>query len=153
MATKILMVCLGNICRSPLAEGILKSKADPKNIQVDSAGTGNYHIGNPPDSRSIAVAYRNGIDISAQRCRQFHPRDFKEFDLIYAMDRKNFENIVQLAEDKQDMAKVRLLMQEVDMGITEVPDPYDGEADDFETVYYLIDTACGAIAKRLQTLN
>lgn len=147
------MVCLGNICRSPLAEGILKSKVDSKNIYVDSAGTGNYHIGNKPDPRSIAVAYKNGIDISGQRCRQFNAKDFREFDLIYAMDRWNYENIVQLATDKEDFDKVKLLMQEVDMGITEVPDPYHEEADGFETVYYLLDTACNAIAQRLQPIK
>ncbi len=145
------MVCLGNICRSPLAEGILKSKVDSKSIQVDSAGTGNYHIGKKPDPRSIAVARKNGIDISGQRCRQFNVEDFKEFDLIYAMDRWNYENIVQLATDKQDKDKVKLLMEEVDMGISEVPDPYHEEADSFETVYYLLDTACNAIAQRLQS--
>ncbi len=142
-----------NICRSPLAEGILKSKVDSKKIQVDSAGTGNYHIGGKPDPRSIAVAFKNGIDITDQRCRQFHARDFKEFDIIYAMDRSNYDNIVQLASDQQDIDKVKLLMQEVEMGISEVPDPYHEEEEDFETVYYLLDTACTAVAKRLQTLE
>lgn len=153
MTTKILMVCLGNICRSPLAEGILKSKVDPNKIVVDSAGTGDYHIGNKPDLRSIAIAFKNGIDITDQRCRQFRTKDFKEFDLIYVMDRNNYKNIVRLARDKQDIDKVKLIMQEVDLGITEVPDPYYDEDDGFETVYYLLDTACNAIAKKLNTVK
>lgn len=148
MTTKILMVCLGNICRSPLAEGILRSKVDPKKIVVDSAGTGDYHIGSKPDPRSIAIAHKNGLDITGQRCRQFRLQDFKEFDLIYAMDRSNYKNIVRLASDTQGIDKVKLIMQEVDLGITEVPDPYYDEEDGFETVYYLLDTACTAIAEK-----
>lgn len=149
MKTKILMVCLGNICRSPLAEGILQSKVDPDKIFVDSAGTAGYHVGNPPDERSIAVALKYGLDISHQRCRRFSEQDFQEFDLIYVMDRSNFSNVARLASTKEEVEKVKLLLKEVDLGINEVPDPYHGGADGFEKVYQMIDMACEAIAKKL----
>lgn len=149
MKTKVLMVCLGNICRSPLAEGILKSKVDANAVFVDSSGTAGYHVGNPPDKRSIAVAQKHLIDISAQKCRQFSQNDFKEFDLIYAMDKNNFINILSLANTEKDEKKVRLLLDEVDLGINEVPDPYYGEVDGFEEVYQMINSACEAIAKKL----
>lgn len=97
---KILMVCLGNICRSPLAEGILQSKLSPENFTVDSAGTASYHIGKLPDPRSIAVAKKNNIDITHQRCRQFTKNDFDVFDYIYAMDVSNYKNIIRLAESE-----------------------------------------------------
>ena len=124
MRTKVLMVCLGNICRSPLAEGILKSKLDKETIQVDSAGTASYHIGKKPDSRSISIAKKYGIDISQQRCRQFTAKDFDEYDLIYAMDRSNYENIVALAENENAIAKVNLLLHRSNVASKEVPDPY-----------------------------
>ena len=89
MKTKVLMVCLGNICRSPLAEGILASKVDSNLVLVDSAGTAGYHIGNPPAPRSIAIALKYGIDISQQRCRKFSVSDFEDFDFIYVMDESN----------------------------------------------------------------
>lgn len=149
MKTKVLMVCLGNICRSPLAEGILKSKVDANAVLVDSSGTAGYHIGNPPDKRSIAVAQKHLLDISAQKCRQFSQNDFKEFDLIYAMDKNNFINILSLANTEKDKKKVRLLLDEVNLGINEVPDPYYGGVDGFEEVYQMINSACEAIAKKL----
>ncbi len=143
------MVCLGNICRSPLAEGILASKVDPDHVFVDSAGTGGYHIGKPPDRRSIAVARKYGLDISHQRCRQFSRQDFAEFDLIYVMDRSNFSNVARLASTSEEAQKIKLLLEEVPLGISEVPDPYYGEADGFEEVYQMIDRACEPIAKKL----
>ncbi len=149
MKTKVLMVCLGNICRSPLAEGILKSKVDPDKVFVDSAGTAGYHVGNPPDHRSVAVARQNGLDISNQRCRKFSSIDFLEFDHIYVMDKSNFSNVMQLANTEDDRAKVKLLLEEIDFDISEVPDPYYGGADGFEKVYQMIDRACEAIAKKL----
>ena len=106
---RILMVCLGNICRSPLAEGILKSKVTEKDIDVDSAGTASYHIGNSPDHRSIDIAKKNGIDISSQRARQFRVSDFDNFDKIYAMDKSNYYSIISLARNKQDEDKVDLI--------------------------------------------
>ncbi|GLU44477.1 low molecular weight protein-tyrosine-phosphatase [Allomuricauda sp. NBRC 101325] len=149
MKTKVLMVCLGNICRSPLAEGILQSKVDSETVYVDSAGTAGYHVGNPPDSRSIAVARTYGLDISFQKCRKFTRKDFKEFDHIYVMDRSNFSNVSSLANSESELQKVKLLLSEVDLGISEVPDPYYGGPDGFEKVYQMIDAACEAIAKKL----
>lgn len=149
MKTKILMVCLGNICRSPLAEGILQSKVDPDKVFVDSAGTAGYHVGNPPDERSIAVARKYGLDISHQRCKRFSEQDFQEFDLIYVMDRSNFSKVARLASTKEEAEKVKLLLKEVDLGINEVPDPYHDGADGFHKVYQMIDMACEAIAKKL----
>lgn len=147
MRTKVLMVCLGNICRSPLAEGILKSILDKETIQVDSAGTASYHIGKKPDSRSISIAKKYGIDISQQRCRQFTAKDFDEYDLIYAMDRSNYENIVALAENENAIAKVNLLLHRSNVTNKEVPDPYYGGEDGFEEVFQLIDAACNLIAQ------
>ena len=147
MRTKVLMVCLGNICRSPLAEGILKSKLDKETIQVDSAGTASYHIGKKPDSRSISIAKKYGIDISQQRCRQFTAKDFDEYDLIYAMDRSNYENIVALAENENAIAKVNLLLHRSNVTSKEVPAPYYGGEDGFEEVFQLIDAACNLIAQ------
>ena len=99
----VLMVCLGNICRSPLAEGILKSKVDSAHTFVDSAGTAGYHVGNPPDSRSVKVAQDYGIDISQQSCRKFTISDFDFFDVIYVMDKSNFSDIIRLARNKSDV--------------------------------------------------
>ncbi|MGB5818214.1 MAG: low molecular weight protein-tyrosine-phosphatase [Saonia sp.] len=150
MKTKVLMVCLGNICRSPLAEGILQSKVDPEQIIVDSAGTAGYHVGKKPDERSITVASKYGIHIHHQQCRKFTKQDFKNFDLIYAMDKSNYRNIIALAEDKNDTAKVKLLLDEVTIETDEVPDPYYDSDDGFEHVFHLIDTACAIIAERLK---
>lgn len=144
------MVCLGNICRSPLAEGILRNKVDPKAVFVDSAGTGGYHVGDPPDPRSIAVARKYGLDIKNQRCRKFRAADFGKFDVIYAMDRCNYDNIIALARSDEEIKKVKMLLDEVDLPEKQVPDPYHDEQDGFEDVYRLIDTACDAIAAELQ---
>ncbi|ASV31953.1 low molecular weight protein-tyrosine-phosphatase [Maribacter cobaltidurans] len=149
MKTKVLMVCLGNICRSPLAEGILKSKIDTDAVWVDSAGTGGYHIGNPPDPRSIAVAKKYGIDISQQVCRKLSYSDLEEFDVIYAMDKSNYANIISLSRNKGQVAKVKLLLSEASIKENEVPDPYYDSVDGFEKVYQLIDKACEEIAKKL----
>lgn len=149
MKTKVLMVCLGNICRSPLAEGILKNKVDTSMVFVDSAGTGGYHIGNPPDSRSIAVARKYGIDISNQICRKLTAADLEEFDVIYAMDKSNYGNIIGLSKNKEQARKVKLLLSEVKTGDVEVPDPYYDSVDGFEKVFQMIDAACEEIAKKL----
>lgn len=138
---RILMVCLGNICRSPLADGILKSKLNA-NFEVDSAGTAAYHVGNPPDKRSIAVAQQFGIDISQQRARQFKKDDFNSFDLIFVMDQNNYNDVVELATPAQ-RRKVHLLREN-----NEVPDPYYGDASAFEAVFHLIDTACETLVKK-----
>ena len=147
--TKILMVCLGNICRSPLAEGILKSKL-PNNFIVDSAGTANYHVGRSPDKRSIAVATKHGLDISNLSGRQFNSSDFDTFDIIYVMDESNFMNVIKLAKNDNDLAKVTLILNEVHPNMNyEVPDPYYGGDHGFENVYQMLDEACDIIVKKL----
>ncbi|MRH99872.1 low molecular weight phosphotyrosine protein phosphatase [Kriegella sp. EG-1] len=153
MRTNILMVCLGNICRSPLAEGILKSKVNSANVYVDSAGTAGYHIGAKPDSRSIEIAQEFGIDITNQRCRKFSLNDFKKFDIIYVMDESNYENVLALALSASDKQKVKLLLDVLDYGPHEVPDPYYGGKDGFKNIYYMIDEACSKIANSLNQLN
>ncbi|SFR44902.1 protein-tyrosine phosphatase [Robiginitalea myxolifaciens] len=141
MPTRVLMVCLGNICRSPLAEGIFREIAGAE-FEVDSAGTAGYHVGNPPDPRSIAIARKNNIDISLQRCRQFQSSDFHDFDYIFAMDHANYSNILALAQNPQDEAKVALLLQAGGMGNMEVPDPYYGGDQGFARVFEMIREAC-----------
>lgn len=148
---KVLMVCLGNICRSPLAEGILKSKVDATKIFVDSAGTGGYHIGNAPDPRSIKVAHEHGLDISSQTCRKFTVSDFDAFDFIYAMDKSNYANIISLARNNDEVEKVKLILNEISLSDKEVPDPYYDAEDGFEKVFQMIDQACDRIAARLQS--
>lgn len=148
--TKILMVCLGNICRSPLAEGILKSKVYSFKVFVDSAGTGAYHVGELPDSRSIAVAKSYGIDITNQRARKFSINDFDTFDIIYVMDNSNLENVIELARNEEDKKKVKLILNEIFPGENlDVPDPYYGGDFGFKNVYKMLDEACDEIVKRL----
>ena len=142
MVSRVLMVCLGNICRSPLAEGILQSKVNDLSIYVDSAGTAGYHIGNPPDPRSIAVARKNHIDIGNQRCRQFRVEDFDDFDRIFAMDYENYDNIMRMAPSQEAQRKVSLLLDVLEGPVREVPDPYYGGADGFDHVFELIEEAC-----------
>jgi len=143
------MVCLGNICRSPLAEGILQAKVG-NNVFVDSAGTSNYHVGELPDKRSIAVAKKYGIDISQQRCRAFTSKDFETFDYIYVMDKSNYANIIQLAPSEKSKQKVKLILNELHPNQDlEVPDPYFGGEDGFEQVFQMLDQACEIIANQL----
>jgi protein-tyrosine phosphatase len=150
--TKILMVCLGNICRSPLAEGILKSKLSSSEFIVDSAGTGNYHIGSLPDKRSIQVAEKYGLDITDQRGRQFSVLDFDNFDIIYVMDEFNFENVVKLARNTEDTAKVKFILNEIYPNQNHsVPDPYTGGLQGFENTFKMLDEACDRIASKLQS--
>ncbi|MCB0631553.1 MAG: low molecular weight protein-tyrosine-phosphatase [Saprospiraceae bacterium] len=144
---KILMVCLGNICRSPLAEGIMQEKIRERGLEwsVDSAGTGSWHIGEKPDVRSISEARRNGIDITRQRARQFKPADLDQFDLILAMDNSNLRNIQNLITNKEQGKKVHLIMDLAHPGNrTDVPDPY-WDDDGFSRVYRMLDTACDKI--------
>ena len=148
--TKILMVCLGNICRSPLAHGVLESKLNTSQFYVDSAGTAAYHCGNQPDYRSIKVAKNNNIDISHQTARQFKASDFDRFDYIYAMDSSNYTNIISLARNNSDIGKVKLFLEEnPNISNKNVPDPYYGDMSDFEFVFDLIETTSVIIAKRL----
>ena len=148
---RILMVCLGNICRSPLAEGILQSKINSEIIQVDSAGTAAYHVGELPDIRSIEVAKQYGIDLTKQRARKFTVKDFDLFNLIYAMDADNYQNILTLARGKEDVQKVRMILNETKPNSNlNVPDPYYGGNDGFENVYQMLDTACTIIADKIK---
>ena len=140
------MVCLGNICRSPLAEGILKSKVNANQIFVDSAGTGGWHVGELPDKRSIEVAKKYNIDITNQQCRKFTYEDFKNFDLIYVMDKSNLMDVIHLAKTEEDRSKVKLILNEsYPSNDMEVPDPYYGGVYGFENVFQLLDKACDDI--------
>lgn len=149
---RILFVCLGNICRSPLADGILRRKVKEQalNIEVDSAGTAAYHIGKPPDTRMIATAKSRGTDISFLSARQFQQKDFDLFDVIYVMDQSNLQNVNNLARNSADKEKVKLMLNETfpneDM---EVPDPYYGGQAGFEQVYDLLDAATDKIIEKL----
>ncbi|MFD2890911.1 low molecular weight protein-tyrosine-phosphatase [Flavobacterium chuncheonense] len=148
--TKILMVCLGNICRSPLAEGILKSKLPKTKFLVDSAGTGGWHAGELPDKRSIAIAKKYSIDLTDQRARQFKKSDFETFDYIYVMDASNYSNVINLASNEAQKSKVKLILNEVFPNKNiEVPDPYYGGDSSFENVFQMLDQACNEIAKKI----
>lgn len=136
----VLMVCLGNICRSPLAEGIFTHYSQGFDVQIDSAGTANYHTGRMPDPRSISVALDHQIDIRQQKARQFVTEDFQRFDYIYVMDRQNLSNVLSLAVSEKEKNKVRLLLDP-----DEVEDPYYGGDDGFKVVYDKIANACQEI--------
>lgn len=148
---KILMVCLGNICRSPVAEGIMKEKAlqHGLKISVDSAGTSGWHNGALPDERSMANAKNNGIDISNQRSRKVTLEDFETFDLIYAMDESNHQNLLHMAPAKYH-SKIKMILNEVAPNSnSSVPDPYYGH-DGFQLVFDLLNEACERIATKLK---
>lgn len=150
MSVKILMVCLGNICRSPLAEGILANKLPKDIFIVDSAGTGNYHVGSPPDKRSILTAKQHGLDISLQRARQFGRKDFENFDYIFVMDGSNYDNVIELAKTEDEKKKVDLILNQLFPNENvDVPDPYFGLQNGFEDVYQMLDEACEILAKKL----
>ncbi len=140
------MVCLGNICRSPLAEGVMQHLADEHDLdwKVDSAGTGSWHVGEGPDRRSVRTARNHGIDISKQVCRQFRLSDFERFDHIFVMDRYNLSDVQSMAPDEGLASKVRLLL-----GNREVPDPYYDDSQ-FEPVFELIEGGCKDIIKLLR---
>jgi protein-tyrosine phosphatase len=150
MSVKILMVCLGNICRSPLAEGILASKLPKDKFTVDSAGTGSWHIGHAPDERSIAVAKKNKLDISKQKGRQFTASDFDFFDYIYVMDNSNYSDVMELSKNQEQKNKVQLILNELFPNENvDVPDPYYGVPNGFDAVYKMLDEACDLIATKL----
>jgi protein-tyrosine phosphatase len=147
---KILMVCLGNICRSPLAEGILADKVAKAglNWEVDSAGTYGGHAGERADKRSVKVGLENDIDIKKQRSRQFRAYDLEAFDIIYAMDSYNLRDITQHAQNDAERAKVKMIMNELNPGENiAVPDPYYGEFG-FENVFKMLDKACEVIIEK-----
>lgn len=150
MATHVLMVCLGNICRSPLAEGILKSKVNLANVKVDSAGTSATHEGELPDQRSIDTAHLYNIDITDQRSRPFTTQDFDRFDYIYVMDRSNYNNVVSLASNPAQVNQVKMIMDEVyPEESIDVPDPYYDSINGFKTVYEMLDEATDRIVQKL----
>lgn len=143
------MVCLGNICRSPLAEGILRIKAERLNLplEIDSAGTSNYHTGEHPDKRTIQNALKHNVDVSGLRARQFTVHDFDAFDHIFVMDSSNYNDVTALARNEQDRQKVEMILNRVypDSNMS-VPDPYFGGEQGFENVFILLDKACDVIA-------
>ena len=143
---KILMVCLGNICRSPLAKGILWSKGKHLNLEVDSAGTAAYHIGKQPDIRSIEIANKYAVDLNQQRARQFSRADFDKFDIIYAMDTNNYAHLISLASSETERNKIRMILNEINPNSYQsVPDPYYGGDNGFQDVYNMLDKACDKI--------
>ncbi|MBN8680076.1 MAG: low molecular weight phosphotyrosine protein phosphatase [Chitinophagales bacterium] len=145
------MVCLGNICRSPLAEGIMKQKIREASVSwmVDSAGTGYWHVGELPDRRSIVTAGQHGIDITDQRARQFQAADFDRFDQIFVMDTQNRRDVLRLAQTEAHRAKVTLMLDELYPGEDRsVPDPYYDD-NGFEEVFTMLDKACEAFVKRM----
>ena len=149
MPKKVLMVCLGNICRSPLAEGILKSKVG-KDVIVDSAGTAGYHVGDLPDQRSIAVANKHNVDLTDQRARKICQSDLDEYDLIYAMDQENYDNLRRMAKNDEQRNKINMIMNELYPNENiDVPDPYYGGDHGFEHVYAMLDEATDKILEKL----
>jgi protein-tyrosine phosphatase len=150
---KILMVCLGNICRSPMADGLMRKKVQDHNLDayIDSAGTANYHVGGAPDARMTQTAKRKDIDISGLQARQFVVSDFDTFDLIYVMDQSNYNNVVRLARSESDRSKVQLILELIPNQIEiEVPDPYYGGQEGFEHVYDLLDKSTDIILNNLR---
>ncbi|QWT87550.1 MULTISPECIES: low molecular weight protein-tyrosine-phosphatase [unclassified Chryseobacterium] len=146
---KLLMVCLGNICRSPLAEGIMKAKL-PDHYMVDSAGTISMHEGEHPDKRAIKTAANHYIDISRQRSRPITRKDFETFDKIYCMDIAVMEDVVSKTKNEEERQKVSLFLEVLgDHKNAEVPDPYWGDMNDFEKVFQLLDKGCEAIKNQL----
>ena len=138
------MVCLGNICRSPMAEGIFRKKAEEKGIDItiDSAGTADYHVGEHPDPRAVRNAARHGVDISHLTGRQFSKDDFDRFDLILTMDSSNYDNVLRLAGNDRDREKVKMVLDYLYPGQgMEVPDPWYGGDAGFEHVFRLLDKA------------
>jgi protein-tyrosine phosphatase len=151
---RILMVCLGNICRSPLAEEILRKKAEEHNlpIVVDSAGTSNFHVGENPDKRTIKNALKNGLDVSILVARQFNRNDFENFDIIYTMDSSNYANVIALAENETHMNKVRMILNELYPNQNmSVPDPYFGGEEGFQHVFELLNAACDRIVEKIKS--
>jgi protein-tyrosine phosphatase len=147
------MVCLGNICRSPMADGLLRRKVKEQNLNVlvDSAGTSNYHIGSPPDQRMIETAKSRGTEIQDLRARQFSKNDFQDFDLIYVMDESNLSNVNRLSAGDLEQQKVRLILDELYPNEhMHVPDPYYGSMKDFMDVYELLDNVTDVIIEKIK---
>lgn len=153
---KILMVCLGNICRSPIAHGLLKHKAAQLNLnwEVDSAGTSDWHEGELPNEKSIEVMKTHGIDITYQRSRPLRRKDMEYYDIIYVMDAMNHKNVTDMAKSEVEIAKVHLIMNEVNPGMNQpVPDPWSLTMKHYEDVYEMLDVATDKIVERLSKLH
>lgn len=153
---RILMVCLGNICRSPMADGLMRKKVTDNNLDVvvDSAGTGDWHVGHAPDSRMLETAKRNGVPIDELRGRQFKVADFDEFDRIIVMDKSNFKNVAKLARDEKDTQKIKMFLNLTHPGKDiEVPDPYFGGDEGFQDVFEMLDAGTDVLLKELKEIK
>lgn len=153
---RVLFVCMGNICRSPLAEGAFRQLVQEagleQHIEIDSAGTHFYHVGEPPDARSVAVAAHHGLDISPQRARQLHVEDLEYWDYIVVMDKRNLRDVNAMVQNQPIKSKIALLLDfsRESWQETEVPDPYHGGKDGFEHVYQLVRSGCAGLLASLQ---
>lgn len=151
---KVLFVCLGNICRSPTAQGVFESLVKDKGISgeflIDSAGTHGYHVGRSPDPRSTETAMLHGIDISSQKCRQVHEVDFEIFDLVIAMDSSNYENLINICPREYHHKVTKLLKFSENKEIKDVPDPYHFSDDGFEDVYEIIRSGCVGLLQEIR---
>ena len=149
----ILMVCLGNICRSPMAEGVLRARLEEaglgSQVKVDSAATGTSHLDHPPDERAIACAGKHGVDISAQRARRLVAEDFDEFDVILCADRTILHD-ARIRKPRTAHAQVELMLEWSGIGRKDVPDPYYGSTRDFDQAWKLVDSAAAGIVERVR---
>lgn len=150
--TSILFVCLGNICRSPLAEGVFRAVAEERGLshlfRLDSAGTGGWHAGSSPDPRSVAIAAKHGIDITGQSARKVVPEDFDTFDLLLGMDRSNVDELRRLAPAGAK-SRIHLFLDYAGEGLRDVPDPYFGGPDGFADIYHMIREASESLLDRV----
>ena len=148
---KILFVCIGNICRSPIAQGVMKYKCVEQNLQwkIDSAGTHNYHVGEPPHESSQLVCKKNGVDISMQQARQFSQKDFQNFNVIYALATDVYQSLISLCKNENEKNKIVLLLDELyEQKGKSVKDPWYGTYSDYEDVFSEISLACDALIKK-----
>lgn len=152
MPLKILFVCLGNICRSPIAHGLLKHKAELKNLdwEIDSAGTSDWHEGESPNEKSVKVMKRHGIDITYQRSRPLRRKDLEHFDIIYVMDSSNYKDVTDMAKSEEEISKVHLIMNELNPGNNQaVPDPWSLSEKHYEEVYEMLDKATDKVMEKI----
>lgn len=151
---RILFVCMGNICRSPLAEGVFRAAVEKRGVmdsfEIDSAGTGSWHVGHPPDRRMQQTALKHGVSLAGQSARQFHRMDLEEFDHIFVMDRDNLHDVIALDDDSRYSHKVRLFRElDPEPGDYQVPDPYYGSGDGFSRVFDIVDRTTNELLDRL----